>query len=275
MTEEEAQHLQRDWAHYLKRPTVFTNSLGMPFALIPPGEFKDVDSPFMVIEKPYYLGLTEVTVRQFRQFVDDTGYLTQAERDGQGGMLMNVNNSGRNSRNPLYIWSRPGVRLENEDFPAMQVTWDDGMAYCAWLSGKESAIYRLQTAMEWVWAARAGIAEMTFPEDRLVEYAWFKGNSENRPHPVATRRVNPWGLYDLHGNVGEWALDDFNIMRSGRIIDAPIAATGASRIYLGSAYTFTGSSFRVHSNRGLGSHASTAMGFRVVCELPQPADAGQ
>jgi formylglycine-generating enzyme required for sulfatase activity len=160
--------------------------------------------------------------------------------------------------------------VESQDCPVVHVTWNDAMAYCAWLSGKERETYRLQTAAEWVWAARAGWGELAAPEN-VADFGWLRSNSENHVHAAATRQANPWGHYDLHGNVSEWCLGDYEIRRLGRVIDEAIPAAGAQRVYLGSHYAAHGASFRVFTQFVGPEHASSTMGFRVVRELPEPS----
>lgn len=91
--------------------------------------------------------------------------------------------------------------------PVINISWEDAMAYAAWLSTQTGAPYRLPAEAEWEYACRAGTpTRYCFGNDArgLGDYAWFAGNAGGQTHPVGEKRPNPWGLYDRHGNVWEW-----------------------------------------------------------------------
>jgi formylglycine-generating enzyme required for sulfatase activity len=105
--------------------------------------------------------------------------------------------------------------LGSGQHPAICMTEHAANKFCQWLSAQTGHYYRLPTEAEWEYAARAGTTTAySFGDDvsKLGEYAWFFGNSgeEGGSHPVGTLKPNPWGLYDMHGNVVEWVMDQYS-----------------------------------------------------------------
>jgi formylglycine-generating enzyme required for sulfatase activity len=95
--------------------------------------------------------------------------------------------------------------------PVICITHHAAMEYCRWLSAKTGKIYRLPTEAEWEYACRAGTKTAYFwgdEPDKIDEYAWYVNNAE-KPMPIGKKKPNPWGLFDIHGNVAEWCLDHY------------------------------------------------------------------
>jgi formylglycine-generating enzyme required for sulfatase activity len=171
-------------------PDEFTNSIGMKFVLIQAGEFT-MGSPEN--EEDHQGDETQHKVKMTRPFYMQTTEVTQA----QWKAVMENNPS----------------RFKGDDLPVEMVSWDDAQEFIKKLSAKESVKYRLPTEAEWEYACRAGsTTRFCFGDDesKLGEYAWYNKNSENKTHPVGTKKPNGWGLYDMHGNVWEWCQDWYN-----------------------------------------------------------------
>jgi formylglycine-generating enzyme required for sulfatase activity len=179
------------------------------FISIPPGEFmmgsewESGEQPIhrVRIDYSFDIGKTEITVRQFRAFVEATGYQTDAEKERWAW-----SRKGELDWEPQELicwWNLPFT--QTDDHPATCLSWFDAMAFCQWLSQQTGQHIRLPSASEWEYACRAGTMG-DFAGD-INEMAWHRTNSGHRTHPIGQKKPNPWGLYDMHGNVWEWCLD--------------------------------------------------------------------
>ncbi|MGZ8919756.1 MAG: SUMF1/EgtB/PvdO family nonheme iron enzyme [Limisphaerales bacterium] len=102
--------------------------------------------------------------------------------------------------------------MGKDGYPAISMTQHAANTYCKWLSAKLGQFYRLPTEAEWEYAARAGTkTAYSFGDDpaQLGQYAWYAENSDFKYQKIGTKKPNPWGLHDMHGNVIEWCLDQY------------------------------------------------------------------
>ena len=169
----------------------------------------------------------------------------------------------------------------NPQNPVESVTWFNAQAFCEKLSQLTGKNYRLPTEAEWEYACRAGTkTRFSFGDDKeqLGDYAWVDGNSNNTTHPVGEKRPNPWGIYDMDGNVWEWCADQNhesyarkpdNIRENGSLAwrdnnitnKSSIIRRGGSWCRDPLAYS---SAYRGRSVADIRND----IGFRVVCDLP-------
>lgn len=247
-----AGELRRVWARALGVEPEFTNSIGMKLVLIPGGRFDlgpNGSRHRVTLRKAYHLGVTEVTLGQYRQF-------------------------------------RPGHRVpgsakefDADDRPAAWVNWEEARAFCAWLSEqpREKAagrIYHLPTEAQWEWAARAGTTTARHfgeTDKEQAKHCWFNVTYTPNPkheekgrgrQPVAKRTANSWGLFDMLGNVWEWCDDRRGDEITGEERD-PVMRGGSWR---SGAFHCTSVAHDPGGVKLRGDH----IGFRVACRVGTP-----
>ena len=181
----------------------------------------------VVFRRGFAIGKTEVTVRQFRQFVEQSGYRTDAEKIGHS--MIYDHHSGRLTRRDDIDWEYDYEgRQAKDDLPVVHVSWNDAAAYVRWLGRGTGKPYRLPTEAEFEFALRGGRSSLYWWGDespsQVVENLTGEDDvSRNRrqwdtffedygdrhwgPAPVGSFRANPAGLYDIGGNVAEWVMD--------------------------------------------------------------------
>jgi len=229
-----------------------SNSIGMKFALIQPGEFlmgspaneadRDTDETQhrVRLTKPFFMGTTEVTQGQWRA-----------------------------------VMGNAPSHFKGDDLPVENVSWDEAVEFCRKLSAKEGKRYRLPTEAEWEYACRAGTTTPFHTGDTIsTDQANYNGNytygsGRKGAYRETTTRVgsfaaNAWGLYDMHGNVWEWCADwkgDYpagesidpkgpneatgRVLRGGSWYNRPQGCRSAYRYFFAPGYRYYGIGFRV------------------------------
>jgi formylglycine-generating enzyme required for sulfatase activity len=226
-------------------PKQITNSIGMKLTLIPSGEFKmgskesaeetaaffnknyegvlkadyfkdELPQHRVRINKPFYLGTYHVTRGQFRQFDAATAYKTDAERGENPGAYGWNRDKKEIGFNEKYSWRNAGFE-QTDEHPVVNVSWNDAVAFCKWLSTKEGKAYLLPTEAEWEYACRAGTTTRYYSGDdpealvkvSNVKDATFKAKFPDSKYtikasdgyaftaPVGQFTPNAFGLYDM------------------------------------------------------------------------------
>ncbi len=249
------------------------------------------------ITRAFYFGQYEVTVGEFRRFLDASGYKPESEVDGTGGYGYNPNYDPAKSargdafdgRNPKYSWRNPGFP-QGDDHPVVNITWNDAVAMCKWLSKTEGRTYRLPSEAEWEYAGRAGTkthyytgddpqsllsAANVFDADTAKNWQqWAKFALAGRDGfaftaPVGSFAPNAFGLYDIHGNAWEWTADwhDDKYYANSPLDDPKGPAEGSVRVRRGGSW-HTWSFYARSSYRNWNSQDTryTLVGMRLLRE---------
>jgi formylglycine-generating enzyme required for sulfatase activity len=171
-----------------------------------PGRGADEGPQHPVTVRPFWMGKLEVTWDEY-----DLYWRKKPGAEPAPKPAPNDKEADAVSRpTPPYADETFGYGREGN--PVICITHHAAMEYCRWLSAKTGKVYRLPTEAEWEWACRAGTTTAySFGDDpaKLPDYAWFDKNSEDAPRKAGDKKPNPWGLYDMHGNVAEWCLDHY------------------------------------------------------------------
>ena len=307
---------------------IVENAIGMKFVRVPAGEFLmgSDESPEALakaypqyeparflkfgdeapvhrvrITHDFYLGQFEVTVGQFRRFIEQSGYVPESIADGTGAYGYNpaydpattVRGDAFEGRNPKYAWNNPGFP-QSDDEPVVNITWADAVAMSAWLSKQDGRHYRLPTEAEWEYACRAGTRTRyfngddpqgllkianTFDADTVVNWSRWQPfaltghDGYAFTAPVGSFAPNAFGLYDMLGNAWEWVNDWYG---ETTYADSPVddpqgPPSGVRRVRRGGSWhswsLYARAAFR---NWNRPDTRYTLLGMRLLLEVAPP-----
>jgi len=204
----------------------------------------------VTLTRPFYMGVTEVTQAQWKVAMNTQPWQGRATKTGA-------------------------------DHAAVYISWDDAVAFCKTVSKTTGRTVRLPTEAEWEYACRAGTTTTYgFGDDasKLSDYEWYYGNAyakgEKYAHTVGRKKPNAWGLYDMHGNVGEWCADWYaGPYANADVRDPKGPASGFGRICRGGDWvcfpSFCRAAYRPWAKPDV---RATNGGFRVVVESGSGVD---
>jgi formylglycine-generating enzyme required for sulfatase activity len=297
---QQARAHQEAWAKNLGVPVEYTNSIGMKFVLIPPGEFMMGSTPAeieaaltergdkhwqdcvrseaprhkVILTQPIYIGVNEVTQAEYEK-------------------VMGKNPS---SYSPTGKDKAAVAGLDTTRHPVEAVNWNDAAEFCAKLSQHEKLKpfyfragatitpldgtgYRLPSEAEWEFACRAGTVSKFWSGEKdqdLAQAGWFQGNSGGRTHAVGELKANPLGLHDIHGNAWEWVQDTWNATWYDQFRESP-AINPASPFDSAAAHVVRGGSRSQSASNTRSSlrHARSpsALGAEFGFRVSLPVDA--
>jgi formylglycine-generating enzyme required for sulfatase activity len=211
----------------------------------------------------FYIGRYEVTIGEFRKFMNASDYKTDAEKEGTSYCYINGSWTAKTGVN--WRHDEKGEPQSIENVPVIHVSWNDAVAYCKWLSSVSSRQYRLPTEAEWEYAARGGQSSKYAGSDDVGSVAWYWDNGEKKPHPVGQKRSNQYGLYDMSGNVWEWCSDWYSSYSSAAVINPVGAATGSYRVLRGGSWDNYPRNVRVAYRGSFNpSFRNSDVGFRLA-----------
>jgi formylglycine-generating enzyme required for sulfatase activity len=228
------------------RGDAIVNSLGMRMVLVPGGTFRmgspageplrqEEEVPRRVsLTRAFRIASTEVTLRQWLALMpSDAG-------SPHGGEL-----------------------------PATSLSWREAREFCAKLSQKEGATYRLPTEAEWEYACRAGATEGPAERGAIEATAWYADNSDGTTHPVGQKGPNAWHLFDMLGNVAEWTSDAYGPYPRAEEDKDPVGPpTGTTKVVRGGSWRAFLPALRCAARTGAPeSYQLPHVGLRVVLEV--------
>ena len=222
------------------------------------------------LTKGFYMGAAEVTLGQWRAFVNKTGYKSEAEKEGWAYVW----DGDSWEKKKGVSWKEPGFP-QGDDHPVTCVSFNDALEFIKWLNRREGEGYRLPSEAQWEYACRAetdtpfntGQCSSTDQANYNGNYplsACSKGIYREKTMPVESFVPNKWGLYDMHGNVWEWCSDWYGDYPSGQVTDSVGPLSGSRRVVRGGSW-HDNARFCRSANRGRygQSYRRSYLGFRL------------
>lgn len=220
------------------------------------GSFKMGGSTDVVLTKTYYCGLFEVTQRQWELVT--------------GSNPCSSTSCGKGNSYPVHYVSYNMIRGSSAGAGWPTSSAVDSSSFLGKLRARTSLGFDLPTEAQWEYACRAGTTtSYSYGNSANGSYMWYSSNASSKSHEVGTKLPNPWGLYDMHGNVVEWCLDRYASSLVGGV-DPVGPSSGSGRVYRGGDWGDNASGCNSnHRVNGSPSSGYAAFGFRLVRTLSE------
>ena len=218
----------------------------------------------------FQIGKFEVTVSEFKKFIDATGYITDAEQPDTIRLKHGLPPRGINNGTWKMFADGNPLPVSDSLHPVGNVSWNDAMAYCNWLSKSTGKQFRLPTEAEWEYAAKGGTLTKGYTyagSERLDEVAWYSDNSERSAHTTGKKLPNELGIYDLMGNHREWCADWYGeLYYKVSPAENPVGPErGTNRVLRGGSWGSQADRIRISfRNADFPYNSALDFGFRIV-----------
>lgn len=275
------------FSHTIVKAADFVNFIGMEFGNIEKGQFKmgacnnlftEIKQPLckgvpndpvtfsnelprhsVEIIQPFQIGTYEVSVANFRHYVQSN---TISAKDR---IIFKIFNQGA------------------ENLPVVYVSWEEIQKFIIWINNtkpdSDTGTYRLPTEAEWEYVARAGTGTIYFfgnSSKQLAQYAWYNSNSleigDISPRPIGTKKANPWGVFDIYGNVWEWTSDYYEADHYQKSIHRTPSgpSKGSLKTIRGGSWNFDETYCRSTAREAYQPrYRSRSIGFRIIREIKE------
>lgn len=259
---------------YPQQPTVVMPSLvhvdGGPFQMGNNDGSSDEKPVHEVILNSFFIGSYEVTLAEFKRFVDATGYLSDAEQPDSVRLKHGLPPRGINNGTwKMYMNGKP-VPLIDSLKPVGNMSWNDAVQYCKWLSGVTGKKFRLPAEAEWEYAAKGGAKSKGYKYvggNNLDEVAWYYGNSDRKAHNIGQKMANELNIYDMAGNNREWCADWYGeyYYKTSPEENPAGPDRGSNRVLRGGSWGSQGDRMRIsYRNKEFPYNSALDFGFRLA-----------
>lgn len=183
------------------------------------GRNSDESPQRQITLSPFWISSIEIPWEFYQSFMDNGRPRSKDGRPLESGFADELQDDVSQPTAPYTAMNLGMGNGYEKGFPAIAMSHYAASKFCEWLSAQTGEYYRLPTEAEWEYACRAGTStaySFGNTEDKLPDYAWYYDNGQDQYQRTGTKKPNPWGIHDMHGNISEWVLDSYTPPPSGQ-----------------------------------------------------------